>query len=177
MVRETVTVNRAPVLTLWAAVVAERLGFKPDEALSLGKALAGLNAQAKGRSLGLFKPPLGPDGAPAPKRGLGEAFWVPLCGRSVPAKTTPDGIRAVVREQPVDPGKVQRYLQSKFGEDLGRTRQAMTQLASGLEPEHLAEAAYGLYERFRPRIDRGRSGWGQKGELDLSLIRSLAPKA
>ena len=32
-----VTINRAPVLTLWAAVVAERLGFSGDEALTLGK--------------------------------------------------------------------------------------------------------------------------------------------
>src|SRR5271157_1263915 len=32
-----VTVNRAPVLTLWAAVVAERLGFTWDEALTLGR--------------------------------------------------------------------------------------------------------------------------------------------
>jgi hypothetical protein len=52
----TVAVNRAPVLTLWAAVVARRLGFDEYEALSLGKALAGLNAQAKGRRLGVFKP-------------------------------------------------------------------------------------------------------------------------
>jgi hypothetical protein len=37
-------------------VVAQRLGFDEDEALTLGKALAGLNAQAKGRRLGLFKP-------------------------------------------------------------------------------------------------------------------------
>ena len=28
-----ILINRAPVLTLWAAVVAERLGFKHDEAL------------------------------------------------------------------------------------------------------------------------------------------------
>src|SRR5262245_24241278 len=48
--------NRAPVLMLWAAVVAQRLGFDEDEALTLGKALAGLNAQAKGRRLGIFKP-------------------------------------------------------------------------------------------------------------------------
>ena len=47
--------NRAPVLTLWAAVVAERLGFNENEALSLGKALAGLNAQAKGRRFGIFR--------------------------------------------------------------------------------------------------------------------------
>jgi len=41
-------VNRAPVLTLWAAVVAEVLGFKHAEALTLGRAVAGLNAYSKG---------------------------------------------------------------------------------------------------------------------------------
>jgi hypothetical protein len=42
MNERTILVNRAPVLTLWASVVAERLGFDRDEALSLGKAVAGL---------------------------------------------------------------------------------------------------------------------------------------
>jgi len=42
-------VNRAPVLTLWVAGVAEVLGFEhDDEALSLGRAVAGLNASSKG---------------------------------------------------------------------------------------------------------------------------------
>ncbi len=36
MGKSTVTINRAPVLTLWAAVVAEQLGFDSDAALSLG---------------------------------------------------------------------------------------------------------------------------------------------
>jgi hypothetical protein len=36
--------NRAPVLTLWAAVVGEVLGSEHDEALTLGRAVAGLNA-------------------------------------------------------------------------------------------------------------------------------------
>jgi hypothetical protein len=49
-------VNRALVLTLWAAVVAEVLGFEHDEALTLGRAVAGLNAYSKGVSLGLFHP-------------------------------------------------------------------------------------------------------------------------
>ena len=48
-----VSVNRAPVLTLWAAVVAARLGFDWPAALSLGKAMAGLTAQTKGRRLGI----------------------------------------------------------------------------------------------------------------------------
>ncbi len=33
-----ITINRAPVLTLWVAVVAERLGFAWDEAVTLGRA-------------------------------------------------------------------------------------------------------------------------------------------
>ena len=52
----TIYINRAPVLTLWAGVVAERLGFRRDEALTLGRAVAGLNAYSKGVSLGLFRP-------------------------------------------------------------------------------------------------------------------------
>jgi len=47
--RSCVVVNRAPV-------VAEVLGFEHDEALTLGRAVAGLNAYSKGVSLGLFQP-------------------------------------------------------------------------------------------------------------------------
>ena len=50
--RSWVMVNRAPVLTLWAAVVAEVLGLEHDEALTLGRAIAELNAYSKGVSLG-----------------------------------------------------------------------------------------------------------------------------
>jgi hypothetical protein len=45
-----------PVLALWAAVVAERLGFDRDTALTLGQAVAGLSAYAKGVSLGIIEP-------------------------------------------------------------------------------------------------------------------------
>jgi len=38
--RSSVMINRAPVLTLWAAAVAEMLGFDHDEALTLGRALS-----------------------------------------------------------------------------------------------------------------------------------------
>ncbi len=54
--RSSLMINRAPVLTLWAAVVAETLGFDYEEALTLGRAVAGLNAYSKGVSLGLFQP-------------------------------------------------------------------------------------------------------------------------
>jgi hypothetical protein len=51
-----IKINRTPVLTLWAAVVAERLGFDRPTALTLGQAVAGLNAYAKGVSLGIIEP-------------------------------------------------------------------------------------------------------------------------
>jgi hypothetical protein len=44
-------INRAPVLTLWAAVVAERLGHPANTALTLGRAVAGSAAQVKARNI------------------------------------------------------------------------------------------------------------------------------
>ena len=48
-------INRAPVLTFWAAVVAEILGFEHDETLTLGRAVAGLNAYSEGLALEVFQ--------------------------------------------------------------------------------------------------------------------------
>jgi len=173
MSTKTISSNRAPVLTLWAAVVAERLGFNEDEALSLGKALAGLTAQSKGRRLGIFKPH---DEKPtkAREKERGEEFWIEICGRPVPTKNTEDGIRAVKGDQEIDPGGVRRYLEGKFGEDLGVVREAMQRLAKSFKPKELAEAAFRLYERFRPAIPEGVRGWGAKGKLDLEVIEGLA---
>ena len=178
MSENTVTINRAPVLTLWAAVVAERLGYDRDAALTLGKAVAGLNAQTKGRMIGIFGEPKAPErGGPPKKVGLGEDFWVEICDRPVPAKNTDDGVRAVIKDKPIDPDKVHKYLAGKFGDSLGSVREAMEGLAAAFEPEELGDAAYALYEQFRPKIARGKRGWGQKGELDLALIRSLGDRA
>jgi hypothetical protein len=173
MAKRIVKINRAPVLTLWAAVVAERLGYARDEALTFGKAVAGLNAQAKGRRLGIFKP--GHEKGKRPRKsGLGEEFWVEICGRAVPAVRTEAGIRAVVRDKPIEPEKVDAYLRGKFGEDLAAVRAAMEELARAVKPRDLADTAYSLYESFRPAVPSGTRGWGAKGDLDLDLVRSLA---
>ena len=170
----TIMMNRAPVLTLWATVVAEHLGYDHDTALTLGKCVAGLNAQSKGRMLGIFGKPKKPErGGPPKKVGLGEDFWIELCDRGLPVKNTEGGIRAVIKDKPIDPAKVQTYLASKFGDDLPAVRQAMEALAGAIDPGDLAERAYTLYEQFRPAIPAGRQGWGAKGTLDLDLIRSL----
>jgi hypothetical protein len=174
MTREVVQVNRAPVLTLWASVVAEHLGYDRQAALSLGRALAGLNARTKGRRLGIFKQP--EEAAPKKPR-VGEEFWVELLGRPIPAVQTAGGLRAVSGDRPVEPGGVERYLEEKFGESLDAVRRVMDALAESLEPADLAASAFTLYERFRPEIPAGVRGWGAKGELSLDKIRELAESA
>lgn len=173
MAKDIVMINRAPVLTLWAAVVAERLGFSRDESLTLGKCVAGLNAQSKGQRLGIYGPGKGKGKKPRAHR-RGEEFRVELCGRAVPAVTADDGVRAVVGDTPIEPGGVRDYLERKFGDELPAVRRAMEDLANAVKPEDLAERAYSLYEEFRPRIPAGKRGWGAKGELDLTLVRSLS---
>ena len=151
MTSKTISINRAPVLTLWAAVVAERLGFDEDEGLSLGKALAGLTAQTKGRRLGIYKPH--EEGAKeAREKERGEEFWIELCGRHLPAKNTDDGIRAVKGTQVIEPGGVRRYLAGKFGDDLGQARSAMLRLARSYAPTELAEAAFNFMSDFVRRF-------------------------
>jgi hypothetical protein len=175
MLKHVLKINRAPVLTLWAAVVAERLGFSRDEALSLGKALAGLNAQTKGRSLGIYH--ARKDEIPQARRHKHEEeFQIEILGRAIPAQNTNKGLRAVSGGQAIDPENAKRYLGQKFGEDLEAVQEVMTQLAEALDPEDLAREAFSLYEQFRPIIPEGKRGWGAAGELDLEVIRALTPK-
>jgi hypothetical protein len=170
----SISINRAPVLTLWAAIVAERLGFDRDTALTLGRAVAGLNAYTKGVSLGLFQPSLKEVDKHLKKARAGETLKVDLLHRAVPVVRTPDGLRAVNKDRPISAASVERYLLGKFGENLDRTRSAMEKLAKSLPPHEIASRAYHLYEQFRPEIPAGVRGWGAAGDLDLDRIEALA---
>ena len=171
----TIQINRAPVLTLWAAVVAERLGYDRDEALTLGRAVAGMNAQSKAVHLGLREP--AKPGAKTTHHGsaAGEPDRVALLGRLVPVVHTPKGIRAASHGKPDSPEAVVKYLAGKFGDALEPARDAMTVLAAAFESDELANQAFSLYERFRPEIRSGTRGWGAKGALDLKALARLAP--
>ncbi len=177
MSSRTLFVNRAPVLTLWAAVVAERLGHSHDAALTLGKAVAGLNAQSKGRRLGIFgaaeteaTPIKGRPSEAAPSN------TILLLGRAVPVTKTSAGVRAVVKGKPESATAVKHYLDQKFGTDLAAVKAAMTALAKSVPPRQLEQKAFTLYEAFRPEIPEGARGWGAKGVLDLDRIRRLAER-
>jgi len=175
MAIDAITINRAPVLTLWAAIVAERLGFTHDEALTLGRAVAGLNAYSKGRALGLFKPTPKDVRAKREAKAKGKAvLQVELLHRAVPVVQTPEGLRALSKERPVAPASVEKYLSSKFNDALGPVSAAMAELADSRDTEELAAEAYGLYEQFRTAVPAGESGWGAAGALSLAKIRKLA---
>jgi len=169
-----VRVNRAPVLTLWAAVVAERLGFERDEALTMGRVVAGLNAYAKGKSLGIFKP--APERVRQERKRLqaGKAMHVDVLHCAVPVVRTREGLRAVSKDKPVSPESVQRYLEGKFGEALPAVEAAMRALSRSLPAKALADRAYELYELFRPAVPAGTRGWGAAGVLDIARIRGAA---
>ena len=167
----TIEINRAPVLTLWASVVAEHLGYDSDEALTLGKAVAGLNAAAKGRALGIFTASQAREAGE--KAAPDETFGVPLLGREVPCMSADDGIRATAKGKPIDPVKVQAYLDKRFADSLADVKSAMAKLCEAYD-DVLGEVAFDLYEQFRPEVARGQKGWGQKGLLDIDAIEEMA---
>jgi len=175
MTNKKIKINRAPVLTLWVTIVAERLGYNKNESLTFGKAVAGLNAQSKGRRLGIYEEKTEEEKEKeAKKEKPVKLEFIELLGRGVPAVKTSQGLRAAIKGEEIDPQSVEKYLNQKFGDDLDEARAAMEKLAKAFKPKQLETEAYGLYEKFRPKIPEGTKGWGAKGELDLDYIRSLA---
>ena len=176
MTSDTIRVNRAPVLTLWAAIVAERLGYPRDTALTIGHALSALNAQSKGKRLGIFHAAAGSAegvAAPAGEPAAGQRA-IDFMGRQLTLVTTPAGDLAAIKGEIGDPRWVERYLGGKLGDDLPRVRAAMEALAASLPPRELDARAFALYVAFRPEVPAGVKGWGAKGELDLARLRGLA---
>jgi len=172
---DTIEINRAPVLTLWATIVAQRLGFDRDEALTIGKAVAGQTAHRKGTRLGIYEPtPSAIKEARAAKREVAGVTYLSFMGRELPMLNTEAGLRAVTADKPLKPESVDKYFRTKFGDALDDTWQAMQSLAECKAPEQLANDAFGMYIQFRPEVAGGKSGWGAKGVLSLSLIREMA---
>ena len=169
MSTDTIRVNRAPVLTLWAAVVAERLGHNPETALSLASALAGTAARAKARRLGLV------EDAAAPRSQTAPARLIRLLGRDIAVTGTQQGPLAAEPDgTPARPEAVAAYLARAFGPRLAEVRAAMQDLAGRLDADELNRTGFRLYEAFRPDVPPDVSGWGARAELHLERIRDAA---
>ena len=164
-----IRVNRAPVLTLWAAIVAERLGHDEDAAITLGRAVAGASARVKARSIGLEETCRDADRLVAPKDAV---RTVRLLGREVPVVEHEGSDHALDRDRAASPKAARAYVEKAFGADLPAVRRAMETLADSLDPAELNRTGFRLYEGFRPEVAPGTKGWGAKGLLDLGRIRN-----
>ena len=174
-------VNRAPVLTLWATVVAEHLGHPEETALTLGRAVAGASARAKARRLGIAEERSGDgdhDHRAAPRGHDGKAAHprtVRLLGREIPVVAAKGGtVVALDEDKPASPRSVRNYLARAFGDRLGEVRAALEKLAASLPPDELERVGFRLYERFRPEVPEGVAGWGAKAELRIERIARAA---
>ncbi|KAG7672457.1 hypothetical protein KSW81_001421 [Nannochloris sp. 'desiccata'] len=177
--KDSILTNRAPVLTLWAAVVAEREGFSFQEGLTYGRWVSGMLAQSKGRSLGIYEAHEKTEAEKEARKRRDEQLGVhriDTFGMHVPVVKVAGGENHAVSEgKPIDPGSVYSYLLKAFKGDestLNAVKEAMQALAESIPKEQLeaGKRTYNLYEQFRPEW----KGWGGKGHLDLDLIRNLA---
>ncbi len=158
-----IKVNRAPVLTLWAAVVAERLGHNPDAAITLGRAVAASSARIKARAIGLDEGER-KEGIDKPNpRPAAPTQVVHLLGRDVPVIDVKDGVRALDGDKAAAAGPARAYVEKALGEHLLAVRQAMRELAGSVEPAELNRTGFRLYEHFPARGAARHLGLGCQG--------------
>lgn len=171
---DVVVINRSPVLTLWAACVAQFLHPKVSwqTCLSVGSAAASLCAVSKGKSIGVVDAPDDTEERKEAKKkeknekeGLEE---IEVMGFKLLLK---DGMAMVGKDRK----KANKgALEKKYGtENYERVKNAFEE---GLQSwqnkkEDLDKKAFSMYEEFRPNVAAGTKGWGRRGELSLENIQ------
>ena len=117
-----IKVNRAPVLTMWVAAVAERQGFNFDEAVTFGKAISSLFAQSKGKRIGVVDDSAKEPEESGKKKSKKDTEKFEVFGNSVYGKTTDKGRFAVESGKAITPNTVKAYLHRAFKNDYDRVK-------------------------------------------------------
>jgi len=178
-----VHINRAPVLTLWAAVLAH---VGPAQlpwlsALTVGKAVAGMLAQSRGRATGILEPSSSDHSRKrqkTPDEQEHTAADVQVLGIKVHMAHIDNHTYATISNKPINASQCDRYVHQHFGANRARVIAVMRYvthciLARGADGEADVTGRYSftLYEQFRPITASGQApAWGQNGELDLSKM-------
>ncbi|KAL1588216.1 hypothetical protein WHR41_02901 [Cladosporium halotolerans] len=172
---DSILINRAPVLELWAATVTSFMypALSWETCLSAGSAISTLCAVSKGRAIGTIDQP---DPAAAEKKREErrrraeneELEELEVMGFHLKLK---DGF-AMVGDKPKKANEA--TLMKKFGESEYARAKGVFQDAlkdwKGKE-EDLNAQAFHHYEDFRPTVAQGQKGWGRKGMLNLQAVR------
>lgn len=170
---ESIVINRAPVLELWAACVTAFLYPKLPwpTALSVGSAISTLCAISKGRAIGTIDPP-DPNKADQKRRDRAERDdleEVEVMGLHIQLK---DG-QALVSGKPKKASE--ETLKKKYGDDdYARVKKAFEGALKGWKgkEDELDHQAFHFYEVFRPTVPPGQKGWGRKGMLNIATFKS-----
>ncbi|KAG6857107.1 hypothetical protein H0H87_009668 [Tephrocybe sp. NHM501043] len=162
-------VNRAPLMTLWAMTVAERLGFRREEALSIASAYTEMNAITKGVSLGIYDA--------GKERGIeaikgGSQSYIEFIGRRPLYQTQTQQWRALSNGTPVKPSTAFSYISRAFRQTTPHITGALNLLANSFTVDEINGLAWGLYAEFRPPVDQ----WGARSEVKCSTILGLRKK-
>ncbi|TFK75834.1 hypothetical protein BDN72DRAFT_831278 [Pluteus cervinus] len=167
---KSAVVNRAPVMTAWCTVVAERMGFKREEALSIATVYTEMNAISKGISLGLVEDKKG-KGLEASREGTQP--FIEIMGRRVPLfKSQDQQWCALSNGTPIDPTAAFSYITRSFRQTTPHVMGSLRLLADSFSPQELNKKGWGLYAEFRPIVN----GWGKRSELKYSTILDLRSK-
>lgn len=169
-----VLVNRAPVMTAWAVVVLQCLGFRVQEALSLAHCYVSTTAEARAATLGQAKAT-----APAHVTSANQPHVDFLQVRIPVIQLRQGQYRGLHAGEVIPPTRAFDYLRRAMFQMLPHVMGALTLLAQAyMGPENDTEAlqrhAYGLYVDFRPDT---QGAWGKRATLSLDTILDLRQNA
>ncbi|KAJ3028771.1 hypothetical protein HDV00_010032, partial [Rhizophlyctis rosea] len=155
-----ITINRSPILCLWATVVAERIGYPWREAMSLGKGVQSMLCHSRSQSLTPSR--ARPTAPTLTSHTTLLTYFSHLTIPITPPHITP--IRALDPKtlSPVDPTATHWYLLSSFGPRFEDAKRAFQIVASRMGVDEVRGRAWEVYVRVRPE-----TGWGGRGEVDL----------
>ncbi|KAF7352722.1 Glutamine synthetase [Mycena venus] len=148
---KSTVVNRAPLMTAWSTLVAERLGFQREEALSIASVYTEMNAVSKGVSMGIYKP------GTQYKRSTEAAK-----GGSQPPlfKNQDSQWRALSNGTAVQPSTAFSYISRAFRQTTPHIIGTLRLLAESFTPQEINAKGWALYADFRPEVN----GWGERAE-------------
>mmetsp|Transcript_12534 Transcript_12534/g.24067 ORF Transcript_12534/g.24067 Transcript_12534/m.24067 type:complete len:277 (+) Transcript_12534:44-874(+) len=175
-----ISVARAPVLILWVAVVVSRQRYSFCEGLSFGSWFVQILAEHTHKAVEPVKVAERVARATVLPEG---GTTVKVFGMRVPVVHGSGRLgatRAIKDGDTIDPAITQKYLTQSFGGEvhLQQAKQHLEQLADAMlrwadgDTSKVDEMYYTLYEQFRPDW----YGVGNKGELDLAVLKDLASK-
>ncbi|KIM46110.1 hypothetical protein M413DRAFT_426129 [Hebeloma cylindrosporum] len=166
---KSAVINRAPVMMAWSLLVAERMHFSREEALSIASAYTEMNAVTKGVSLGIYHKDT-ERGSEAVANG--SQPYVELIGRRPLYRTQEGQWRALSNGRPVPPAVAFSYICRAFRQTTPHIIGALKLLADSYTAQELNSKAWSLYAEFRPEVNE----WGKRSQVSCKTILDLRKK-